>query len=126
MKLKYPGSPKKNDVASTANSGNNPKIAVAEETIADTTIAEASAAENIIEDISGELSTKNFQTEKSLIALERELTLGMENRELVEITSGLKEGDLLVVLGYETLSDKVDVNITYRDKTKSGIQQLTK
>ncbi|MBZ0257073.1 hypothetical protein K8I31_13485, partial [bacterium] len=47
-------------------------------------------------------------------AEEREVTLGIENRERVEVVNGLQEGEYMVVLGYETLSDKVDVNVTVR------------
>ncbi|MDP8243913.1 MAG: efflux RND transporter periplasmic adaptor subunit [Candidatus Hinthialibacter antarcticus] len=46
---------------------------------------------------------------------EREVSLGIENRERVEVVNGLREGEHLVVLGYETLSDKVDVNVVIRD-----------
>ncbi len=49
------------------------------------------------------------------IAEERVITLGIENREQVEIIDGLREGDLLVVLGYETLTNGVDVNVTVRE-----------
>ncbi|MEW6235160.1 MAG: efflux RND transporter periplasmic adaptor subunit [Candidatus Omnitrophota bacterium] len=52
----------------------------------------------------------------SYIAEEREVTTGIENREFVEIINGLKEGDQLVVLGYETLTDGVDISITIREE----------
>ncbi|MBI1390768.1 MAG: efflux RND transporter periplasmic adaptor subunit [bacterium] len=45
---------------------------------------------------------------------ERVVELGIENRERVEVVDGLRAGDKLVVLGYETLSDGVDVNVTER------------
>ncbi len=51
-----------------------------------------------------------------MIAKKRVVTTGIENREEVEIIDGLKEGDLLVVLGYETLTDGVDVNVTIREE----------
>ena len=50
------------------------------------------------------------------IAEERVITLGIENRERVEIVEGLQAGDLLVVLGYETLTNGVDVNVTLREE----------
>lgn len=48
------------------------------------------------------------------IVEEREIVLGIENRERVEVIDGLRAGELLVVLGYETLSDGIDVNVTVR------------
>jgi len=52
----------------------------------------------------------------SYIAEEREVTTGIENREFVEIVNGLQAGDLLVVLGYETLTNGVDIGITVREQ----------
>jgi len=50
-----------------------------------------------------------------MVAEERVVQRGIENREEVEIVSGLKEGELLVVLGYETLTDGVDISVTVRE-----------
>ena len=138
--MKIPGTPDKKENPQVVKPSGNPKVAIADEAVAEATssdptpadvdITDSTSAEDSIEDPSGELTAdaakSTSQPEKSMIANERELTLGIENRELVEVTGGLKEGDLLVVLGYETLSEKVDVNITYRDKVKSGIQMLSK
>jgi len=55
------------------------------------------------------------------VAEERVVQLGIENRENVEIVSGLREGEYLVVLGYETLTDGVDVNVTLRDDENSRL-----
>ncbi|HOL95438.1 MAG TPA: efflux RND transporter periplasmic adaptor subunit [bacterium] len=57
------------------------------------------------------------------IAEERVITLGIENREQVEIVDGLQAGDLLVVLGYETLTNGVDVNVTLREEM--DVERLT-
>lgn len=56
------------------------------------------------------------EPELEMIAEERVVKTGIENREFVEITDGLKEGELLIVLGYETLTDQVDINVTVRDE----------
>ena len=50
-----------------------------------------------------------------MVARQREIRLGIENREEVEVTDGLKDGDLLVVLGYETLTDGVEVDVSIRN-----------
>ncbi len=50
------------------------------------------------------------------VAVERELKLGLENREEYEIIEGLGEGDLLVTVGYETLTSGVDVRPTVDGK----------
>jgi RND family efflux transporter MFP subunit len=52
---------------------------------------------------------------KVMVAGQREVKLGIENRERVEITDGLKDGDLLVVLGYETLTEGVEVSASTRE-----------
>jgi len=44
-------------------------------------------------------------------AEKRSVKLGLENPEEVEVVEGLRAGDRLVVLGYETLQDKVKVKI---------------
>ena len=61
-----------------------------------------------------------FVVDKDEKAIEAEVTLGLENRDTVEITSGLKEGDELVVLGYETLQNNSPVNIMNVEKEKQG------
>ena len=56
------------------------------------------------------------EEEPDMIAEECEILTGIENREQVEIVDGLIEGDLLVILGYETLTDGVDVNVSIREE----------
>jgi membrane fusion protein, multidrug efflux system len=51
-----------------------------------------------------------FVVEKG-IALERELQFGLENTRDVQIVSGLKMGDRIVVTGFETLRDKSKVKV---------------
>ncbi len=83
----------------------------------------SAAANNDIEDATedewdeefSDESTEEKEPEINWIVEEREVTLGIENREMVEVIEGLKADELLVVLGYETLSDEVDVNVTIRD-----------
>lgn len=63
--------------------------------------------------------TETVQTKEpeiEMIAEKRVVTIGIENRERVEIVDGLQAGDYLVVLGYETLSDGVDVNVAFRNE----------
>jgi RND family efflux transporter MFP subunit len=66
------------------------------------------------------------EQEPDLIAEERVVSVGIENRENIEITEGLNEGDLLVVLGYETLTDDIDINITIRDAEFLGGNESSK
>jgi len=47
----------------------------------------------------------------------RVVKIGLENPDEVEITDGLKEGEKLVVLGYETLQDKVKVKVVETELT---------
>ncbi|HOE10890.1 MAG TPA: efflux RND transporter periplasmic adaptor subunit [bacterium] len=61
-----------------------------------------------------------------MVAKQRIVTLGIENRERVEIADGLKDGDLLVVLGYETLTDGVEVNAAIRGQDAGSEQQNEK
>jgi membrane fusion protein, multidrug efflux system len=51
-----------------------------------------------------------FVVEKG-IALERELQFGLENTRDVQIVSGLKMGDRVVMTGFETLRDKSKVKV---------------
>jgi membrane fusion protein, multidrug efflux system len=50
-------------------------------------------------------------------AVQRPVTLGISNRDEVEVLEGLREGDILVVRGYETLKDKTRVK-TATDKSE--------
>ncbi len=84
----------------------SPKIAAATDDISDATD----------EELFDEEEEPVKKEEPDLIAEERVVTVGIENREKIEIIDGLQEGDLLVVLGYETLTDDVDINITIRDE----------
>lgn len=45
------------------------------------------------------------------IATERKITTGLENMDVIEVTTGLKVNDRLVVSGYETLRNKSKVSI---------------
>lgn len=71
-------------------------------------------ADDYDEELDGEAEEEK-EPEIQWMVEEREVALGIENRERVEVLNGLREGEHLVVLGYETLSDKVDVNVTIRD-----------
>ncbi len=53
------------------------------------------------------------EEEPEMIAEKRVITRGIENREFVEVVDGLREGELLVVIGFETLTDGVDVSVNY-------------
>lgn len=52
--------------------------------------------------------------DREWVAERRIIQTGIENVDKVEVVDGLREGDLLVVLGYETLTDGVDVNVSIR------------
>jgi multidrug efflux pump subunit AcrA (membrane-fusion protein) len=60
-------------------------------------------------------------------ARQREVELGIVNRERVEILEGLHEGDLLVIRGYETLKDHTKVKLAESDEdsTESPDQDLS-
>jgi len=45
-------------------------------------------------------------------AVMKEVVLGLEDKENVEILSGLEEGERIVVKGYETLKDKTKVTVS--------------
>lgn len=61
------------------------------------------------------------EPEKEWIAEQRVVTTGIENREMIEIVDGLAAGDLLVVLGYETLTDEVPINVTIRNPETTAL-----
>lgn len=67
-----------------------------------------------------------FVVNKEEKAIENEVTLGLENRDMVEILSGLKEGDELVILGYETLQNNAQVKIMNIEKEKTEKQKEEK
>lgn len=75
------------------------------------------------EPATGEEEIEEFYEEDTgpdaMIAEQREVILGIENREEVEIVEGLGEGDRLVILGYETLTDGVEVNVSMREDEES-------
>jgi len=52
-----------------------------------------------------------FVVDKGL-AVERPITIGLQNPTKVEVTNGLKVNDRLVVKGFETLRDRAKVKIT--------------
>lgn len=89
-----------------AMAGGLEKLAVASEIVPE-------ATEETEEDT--EEAELESSEEKRMIAEERVVTVGIENRKYVEIVDGLREGEYLVVLGYETLTDGVDVNISIRE-----------
>ena len=71
-----------------------------------------------------EVGSDTAKDEVEMIVEEREITRGIENRESVEVVEGLREGEMLVVLGYETLTNGVDVNITIQND-ESGLEDTT-
>ncbi|MGC9328656.1 MAG: efflux RND transporter periplasmic adaptor subunit [Candidatus Hinthialibacter sp.] len=81
----------------------------------------AAASEENPETENAAVPAKNDPIE--YVAEERVVTTGIENREMVEIVDGLREGEYLVVLGYETLTDGVDINITVRDESSFVIDE---
>jgi len=50
------------------------------------------------------------------VARERAVELGVETKELVEVTFGLAAGEEVVVRGYEILQDKIPVQVSYADE----------
>jgi membrane fusion protein, multidrug efflux system len=46
------------------------------------------------------------------LALERPITIGLQNPTQIEVTTGLKVDDRLIVKGFETLRDRAKVKIT--------------
>ena len=79
---------------------------------AEITIAERSEVIVIPRDI---VTTRNgqkivFVVEKGA-ALQRQIETGLENRDEIEVVSGLKTGERLVVSGFETLRNRSRVKI---------------
>ena len=54
------------------------------------------------------------------------MKIGLENPDEVEILEGLRAGDKLIVLGHETLQDKVKVRITETEPTVADDEGSTK
>lgn len=54
---------------------------------------------------------KSVFTVENGIATQKFITTGLENKDVVEVLSGLKVNDRLVVSGFETLRDKSKVNV---------------
>lgn len=96
-----------------AMAGGLEKVAVASDAVTEAT--DSTEAEEDLESLKDAAAAAKSNEEIPMIAEERVVTVGIENREKVEIVDGLREGDYLVVLGYETLTDGVDVNIAIRD-----------
>lgn len=96
---------------SLARGGGLEKVAVASDAVAQST--DTTLVDDPLD------SEPPAEEEMYYVAEERVVKTGIENREQVEITDGLQAGDILVVLGYETLTDGVDVNITIRDNTQN-------
>lgn len=53
------------------------------------------------------------EPEIEMIVEKRVISRGIENRDFVEVVNGLREDELLVIIGYETLTDGVDVSVIY-------------
>ena len=92
-------------------------LALAAVTVAGTTPGGATAAmsADIVEAVTDEEEEVDEPPIMAMSAKQCEVKLGIENRERVEIIEGLKDGDLIVVLGYETLTDGVEVNVSIRE-----------
>ncbi|CAN5286500.1 efflux RND transporter periplasmic adaptor subunit [soil metagenome] len=62
------------------------------------------------------------------VAREVEVQTGLEGRDELEVTWGIKEGDSIVVRGFEVLQDRAPVSVIYADQPvegdKSAPQQL--
>lgn len=86
------------------------KVAVASDAVEEATENEEVSEEPLEKDVN-----PAQKDEIPMVAEERVVTVGIENREKVEIVDGLRAGEFLVVLGYETLTDGVDVNLAVRD-----------
>ncbi len=116
-----PGTQPASEPKQLAMTGGLTKLAVASDAVAEATNAEEALEE---EDAS---NPPPKEEEIPRIAEERVVTVGIENREKVEIVDGLREGEYLVVLGYETLTDGVDVNISIRDaNVQSQVEEALK
>ncbi len=63
------------------------------------------------------------EEEREWVAEERVITLGIENRDYVEVVDGLKAGEYLIVLGYETLTDGADISVTIREEDFEEIER---
>lgn len=77
------------------------------------------------EDFIYEDQADESEVEQEWIVEERIVTTGIENRERMEIVDGLRAGEFLVVLGYETITDGVDVNVTFRPLDDREFLQAT-
>ena len=60
--------------------------------------------------INGEAEKKVFAVENDR-AVEKSITTGIMNHPIVEVTEGLKEGDIVVTEGFYSLKDGIKVNI---------------
>jgi RND family efflux transporter MFP subunit len=60
--------------------------------------------------INGEAVKKVFVVENGR-AVEKPITTGILNHPIVEVTEGLKEGDIVVTEGFYSLKDGIKVNI---------------
>jgi len=58
------------------------------------------------------------------VAVEREIELGLEGRDEIEVKFGLKEGDRLIVRGFEVLQNNTPVNVTDIDAPTTGTMEL--
>ncbi|MDX2175226.1 MAG: efflux RND transporter periplasmic adaptor subunit [Candidatus Sumerlaeia bacterium] len=58
------------------------------------------------------------------VAEEREVVLGLEGRDEVEVTFGLREGDRLVVRGFEVLQDRTPLSVLDLDAATTGTLEV--
>jgi RND family efflux transporter MFP subunit len=57
-----------------------------------------------------------FVAQGDTIARQRELTLGLEQGERIEVLSGLEEGEKLIITGHRNLSDESRIRIAGQDR----------
>jgi len=58
-----------------------------------------------------------FVAQGDTVALQRELTLGLEQGERIEVVGGLEEGEKLIITGHRGLSDGASIRIAGMDRT---------
>ena len=65
-----------------------------------------------------------FVAQGDTVAVRRELQLGLEQGERVEVTDGLEPGEHLIVTGQSNLRDEAPVRIAGQQREESGEQQI--
>lgn len=61
-----------------------------------------------------------FVAEGDTIARQRELTLGLEQGDRIEVLSGLEEGESLIITGHRSLSDESLIRIAGQDRNEDS------